>query len=117
MALLCLFLLVPAPREPAPTYPVGTYSCSWGSLAQGMTFYPDGRYDSPEFGSGFWSAGADGWIWFSERDNTTHYVMWVDGITGTGSGWHHNLDNGSYTGEIAVRLIRRECLPAPRETK
>lgn len=116
MQLLCLLLvLVPAPREPMAAFPIGCWSAQWGSINQQMIFYPDGSYDSAEFGSGKWSTNADGWIWFSERNDQSHYVMWLDEKTGTGTGFSHCLNDGTYGSEVNVRLMLREVLPMPRE--
>lgn len=116
-SLALLLILVPAPQEAKPTYPIGCWSCAWGTCLQGMTFHPDGRYDSPEFGTGRWSNDADGWVWFSEQSDTTHWALWVDPKTGNGSGWRHYQQTGEYAGEVKVKLIRRERLPPPREAE
>lgn len=50
-------------------FPAGEWLAEWGSLKQGMSFFPDGTYFSAEHGSGFWSSDFDGRIWFSERDD------------------------------------------------
>lgn len=105
-ALLVLFCLVPAPKE-SPPFPVGEWQVEWGTISQEMIFHPDGRYTSKEYGSGFWSTDRDGNIWFSERDDSAHYAMWIDPKTGSGTGWGHCQADGSYHSEVKVRLRKK----------
>lgn len=64
-------------------------------------------------GGGVWSQDDDGAIWFSERENTMHYVMSIDIAAGGGSGWR--WDAGELRGNVAVGIRRGERLPMPRE--
>lgn len=101
--LLLLLILVPAPKD-NPPFPVGSWSVEWGTLKQGMTFYPDGTYSSPEYGVGFWTSDREGNIWFSEQNDSTFYTMWIDPQAGVGTGWTHCRADGSYSGELRVRF-------------
>ena len=71
----------PAPKSEPPAvkldFPCGEWICEWGSLRQGMTFHADGRYDSPEYGKGFWRIEG-GTIWFSEGGDQHKYLMQLD---------------------------------------
>ena len=104
-ALVIVLILVPAPRAPAP-FPVGDWIAQWSGITQQMHFHPDGRYESREFGNGFWSMDSDGYIHFSERNNETHYVMLLDPRGGTGTGWRYS-DCGEAASPVKVRLKRK----------
>lgn len=98
---------VPAPRDrvQAPSI-VGAWDLTWGSGLQQSTFLADGSCNSPQFGAGSWSLGADGSIWFGEGDDRCRYVMGIDWGTFTGRGaW---IDSeGSQGGWVDVSLKRR----------
>lgn len=118
LLLICL-LLVPAPKvEPAKPHPlVGSWSFNWNGCINQTTFlYADGSCYSPQFGAGKWSHDAEsGSIWFSERNDASHYVMIVDHATGEGTGWSVSSETGEVGGAVDVRMMRRgELLPMPR---
>lgn len=118
-ALLCLCLcLVPAPKaEPVKAHPlVGAWSFRWNDCINQTTFlYANGDCYSPQFGAGKWSHSEDGAIWFSERNDASHYVMIVDLLTGEGTGWSVDSETGEVRGAVNVGMMRRgELLPAPR---
>lgn len=114
-ALILWLVLIPAPKAPPPPVNplIGAWSISWGTIEQTTFFRADGTCYSPEFGNGLWSQDADGYVWFSERDNTAHYVMRFDLDTGTGTGWSIAADGQIKRGR-EIRLQRCECLPLPR---
>ena len=118
LLVVCL-LLVPAPKsEPAKPHPLaGAWSFCWNDVIHQTTFlYADGTCYSPQFGAGKWShSEAGGAIWFSERNNESHYVMVVDLLTGAGTGWSVDSDTGEVRGAVNVGMMRRgELLPMPR---
>lgn len=112
--ILLLLVLVPAPKvqTPAPSPLVGAWALDWGSIEQTTFLYADGTCWSPQYGGGLWSEDADGYIWFSERENANPYVMWFDRLEGTGTGWRVG-DNGP-CGAVEIRMRRGERLPWPR---
>lgn len=106
-ALLLCLILVPAPqgtpRDAAP-FPIGGWDCSWGACEQDMWFSPEGYYYSERFGGGYWHLDRDGYLWFTERNDTAPYVMRLNPKTLEGKGWSRNKATGELSGEVRVIL-------------
>lgn len=113
-----LLIAVPSPKQaPPPVDPlVGSWAIDWhpDTCLQTTFLYADGSCFSPEYGAGLWSQDDNGFVWFSERGNQSHYVMSFDLETGIGSGWCVGSD-GEITGGREIRIRRGERLPMPRK--
>jgi len=107
---------VPLPRQQANPI-VGEWSIQWGECEQTTWFAADGSCDSCRFGPGVWSVTEDGddvTIWFSERNDESHYAAAFDRRTGIGAGYTVDGERGRWSCNVQMKRVG-EAQRKPKE--